>query len=54
MKGKAKVTVGQAMDGVLAAGYKSNAKSFRNVVNNMLLTDKRFKSVGRGEFALKG
>jgi hypothetical protein len=54
MKGKAKVTIAEAMKGVLSAGYKSNAKSFRNVVNNTLLTDKRFKSVGRGEFALKG
>jgi hypothetical protein len=53
MKGKAKVAIAEAMKGVLAAGYKSNAKSFRNVVNNTLLTDKRFKSVGRGEFALK-
>jgi len=52
-KGKAKVTIGEAMDGVLAAGYKSKAASFRAVVNNMLLTDKRFKKVGRGVFTLK-
>jgi hypothetical protein len=53
-KGKAKVTVGQAMEGVLAAGYKTKSKAFRQVVNKTLLQDKRFKNVGRGEFALKG
>ena len=53
MKGKAKVTIGEAMKGVLASGYKSNSKDFRSVVNNMLLTDKRFKKVGRGVFGLK-
>ena len=52
-KGKAKVTIGEAMDGVLAAGYKTKSASFRAVVNNMLLTDKRFKKVGRGVFTLK-
>ena len=53
LKGKAKVTIGVAMEGVLAAGYKSNARDFRSVVNNTLLKDKRFKKVGRGEFTLK-
>ena len=53
MKGKKKVAIGEAMEGVLASGYKSNARDFRSVVNNMLLTDKRFKKIGRGEFALK-
>ncbi len=53
-KGKAKVSVGQAMEGVLSAGYKSKSKAFRHGVNKTLLQDKRFKSVGRGEFSLKG
>ena len=53
MKGKAKVTIGEAMEGVLAAGYKTTSKTFRSVVNNMLLADKRFKKVSRGEFTLK-
>ena len=53
MKGKAKVTVGQAMEGVLAAGYKTKAKAFRGLVNQTLLKDKRFKNVGRGEFCLR-
>jgi hypothetical protein len=46
--------VGQAMEGVLAAGYKTKAKAFRQVVNKTLLQNKRFKNVGTGEFALKG
>ncbi len=53
MKGKAKVTVGEAMEGVIAAGYRTASKSFRSVVNQMLLKSPRFKSVGRGEFVLK-
>jgi chorismate mutase len=53
LKGKAKVTISEASEGVMAGGYKSNARDFRGVVNNMLLKDKRFKKVGRGEFTLK-
>jgi hypothetical protein len=53
MKGKTKVSVGEAMQGVLSGGYRSKSKAFRTVVNNMLGQDKRFKRVGRGEFALK-
>ena len=53
MKGKAKVTIAEAMEGVLSAGYKTKSKAFRPLVNQTLLKDKRFKSVGRGEFALK-
>lgn len=53
LKGKGKVTIPEAIAGVLAAGYKSKAANFRSVVNNMLLSDKRFKKVGRGEFTLK-
>ena len=53
LTGKAKVTIPEAIAGVLAACYKSKAANFRSVVNNMLLSDKRFKEVGRGEFALK-
>ena len=53
MKGKAKVTIAEAMEAALSAGYKTKSKAFRQVVNKMLLQDKRFKSVGRGEFALK-
>jgi hypothetical protein len=52
-KGKANITVGEAMEGVLAAGYKTKSKAFRAIVNKTLLQDKRFKNVGRGEFSLK-
>ena len=45
--------VGEATEGVLAAGWKSKSKTFRSVVNNILLADKRFKKVGRGELTLK-
>jgi hypothetical protein len=53
MKGKKKVAIGEAMEGVLAAGYKTKSRNFRQVVNKTLLTDKRFKNVARGVFALK-
>lgn len=53
MRGKSKVTVGEATEGALAAGYRTQSKSFRSVVNQMLLKSPRFKNVGRGEFALK-
>jgi len=53
MKGKKKVAIGEAIEGVLAAGYKTKSRDFRGVVNNMLLSDKRFRKVGRGEFTLK-
>ena len=53
LKGKPKVTIAEAMAGVLAAGYKTNSKAFRPLVNQTLLHDKRFRSVGRGEFTLK-
>lgn len=50
---KPKVTVAEATQGVLDAGYKTKSKIFRTVVNQTLLKDKRVKKVGRGEFALK-
>ena len=53
LKGKKNVSIGDAMEGVLAAGYKTTSKDFRKVVNKTLLTDKRFKKTGRGVFALK-
>lgn len=53
MKGREKVTVGEATEGAMAAGYRTTSRSFRSVVNQMLLKSPRFRSVGRGEFALK-
>lgn len=53
MKGREKATVGEAVEGALAAGCKTTSKSFRSVVNQMLLKSPRFRSVGRGEFSLR-
>ncbi len=53
MKGKPKVSVSEAMEGVLSAGYKTKSKAFRPLVNQTLLKNKKFKNVGRGEFRLK-
>lgn len=53
LKGKEKVAVPDAVGAVLAAGYKTAAKSFRSVVNHLLFTDKRFRKVARGLYALR-
>jgi len=50
--GKEKMGIAEAADAVQAAGYKTNAKGFRKMVNKTLAKDKRFKNVGRGEYAL--
>jgi hypothetical protein len=45
--------VGDIEVGVKALGYKSNAASFKNIVNQQLIKDrKRFKAVDRGLYAL--
>jgi hypothetical protein len=54
LKAKGKLTVAEAADAVLAAGYKSKSKNFQNIVGITLSKDKRFKRVGRGVYALKG
>ena len=54
LKAKGKVTVSEAADAALAAGYKSKSKDFRNIVSMMLSKDKRFKRVGRGVYRLRG
>lgn len=53
LTGKKGVTVGDAMDAVLASGYKTTSKGFRSIVNQTLIKDKQFKNVGRGKYALK-
>jgi Skp family chaperone for outer membrane proteins len=53
MQGKEKLSVGDAMEAVLASGYKSSSDQFRNIVNQTLNKDTRFKKVGRGEYTLK-
>jgi hypothetical protein len=45
--------VGDIVDAVLAAGYKSNSKSFKNIVNQQLIKErKRFNQVDRGLYGL--
>ena len=52
MKAKGPLSVGDAMQAVQEAGYKSNSKIFRTIVNQTLAKEKRFKKVGRGTYAL--
>ena len=40
-------------DAALAAGYKTKSKQFRNVVYQLLIKGKQFKSTGRGLYQLK-
>jgi len=54
MTGKDSVTVAEALAAVLGAGYKTQAKDFRFIVNKTLARDDLFKKVGRGRYALKG
>ena len=54
LKGGKGVRVAEAVKLALAAGYKSASKQFPNIVSQALSTDKRFKKVSRGVYALKG
>ena len=47
------VGVGDIMDKVRAAGYRSNSANFRGIVNQTLIKDKRFSSAARGVYQLK-
>jgi hypothetical protein len=51
---KGKLTVAEAAEAVVAAGYKSKSKDFQNIVSMTLAKDKRFRRVRRGVYALKG
>lgn len=42
--------VGDLVDGVLKAGYKTKSKIFRTIVSQTLSRDKRFKTVKRGVY----
>ncbi|RKY19807.1 MAG: hypothetical protein DRQ55_09750 [Planctomycetota bacterium] len=48
------LTPAEAVDLVLANGYKSTSKSFRVAVSTKLAQDKRFKRVGRGQYERVG
>ena len=54
LKGKKGAKVAEAAKLALAAGYKSASKQFANIVSQTLSTDKRFRKVSRGVYALKG
>ena len=54
LKARGKLTIAEAADATLAAGYKSKSKDFQNIVGMMLSQDKRFKRVGRGVYRLRG
>ena len=51
---KGKLTVAEAADAALAAGYKSKSKHFQNIVGMTLSKDKQFKRVGRAVYRLRG
>jgi hypothetical protein len=52
-KASAPMAVGDIMDKVRAAGYRSNSANFRGIVNQTLIKDKRFSSAARGMYQLK-
>jgi hypothetical protein len=45
--------VGEIVDAVLEIGYRTNAENFRNIVNQVLIKEKRFASPGRGMYQMK-
>jgi len=48
------MSVGEIVEGVQAAGYKSSSPTFRAIVNQTLIKErKRFTSTGRGIYQLK-
>ena len=54
LKTKGELTIPEAAEAVLAAGYMSKSKDFGNLVSMTLSKDKRFRRVRRGVYALKG
>lgn len=47
------MSVGEAADAVIAAGYRTTSKTFRVIVNQTLIRDPRFSKVGRGVYTAK-
>ena len=45
--------VGDIEQAVRSAGYRSNSDSFRSIVNQALIKDKRFGAASRGMYQLK-
>ena len=52
LTGKKAVSIADATAAVLATGYKSKAKKFSLIVNQMLAKNPAFKQVGRGKYGL--
>ncbi len=47
------MNVGDITAAVKKSGYQSNSANFRSIVNQTLIKDKRFVSVGRGVYQIK-
>ena len=52
LQGAKSMKIGEMVEAVQRLGYKSKAKNFRLIVNQVLVKDKRFRSVRRGRYAL--
>lgn len=50
---KAPLSVTDAAEAVQKAGYVTTSPSFRTIVNQTLIKDKRFKRVSRGQYQAK-
>lgn len=53
VSGSKPMGIAEAIEAVLASGYKTTADNFRTIVNQTLINDKRFKKVGRGLYLRK-
>ena len=47
------MTVTEAAEAVQAAGYATTASNFRTIVNQRLISDKRFKKIRRGVYTTR-
>ncbi len=54
IKAKGKLTIAEAAEAALAAGYKSKSKDFGNLVSMTLSKDRRFRRVRRGVYRVRG
>jgi hypothetical protein len=53
LKGKVSMSVGDIVDAVQTHGYRSNSANFCGIVNQTLIKEPQFTSVGRGLYRLK-
>lgn len=52
-KANGAMSVGDILNKVNAAGYRSNSANFRGIINQTLIKDKRFVAAKRGMYQLK-